>query len=322
MSSRCNSDSDLRWYERATLEMLWWTCRIVAIMPRLVRYHILQPVIVVLLLITRYRHKIIHKNLRLSFPEKSNKERRRIAYNFYRILAEIVVDTISLAGATKERNRDVITWVEPSSHIERVNGRDWIATAAHFGCWEYFPLWCWDDPDALFMSVYHPLKSRIFERFYQRLRRLSPNIKTVAMKDAVRFYLTNRDKGKNLIVGLVADQSPRMRVDSQWFDFLNQPTLFTDGAAILAKRFHLPVYFVDVERIAPGRYLTRLDELYNGYDQIEEAEITRRYAEALEKMIRRQPELWMWSHNRWRHTPEKQQRLRERILLDKSKEAK
>ena len=28
--------------------------------------------------------------------------------------------------------------------------------------------------------------------------------------------------------------------------------------------------------------------------------------ERLEAMIRRRPELWLWSHNRWRHTPEKQ----------------
>ncbi len=297
--------------------MLWWSCRIIAIMPRLFRYHILQPMIVALLLVIRYRHRIVTKNLQLSFPEKSSGEIRRITYNFYRILAEVVVDTVSLAGATKQRNRDVITWSNVQEHLNRVNGRDWIATAAHFGCWEYFPLWCWDDPDALFMSVYHPLKSRIFERFYQRLRNLAPNIKTVAMKDAVRFYLTNRNKGRNLIVGLVADQSPILKVDSQWFDFLNQPTLFTDGAAILAKRFHVPVYFVNVERSTPGRYLTRLDEIYDGEEDIPEEEITRRYAAALEAMIRRQPELWMWSHNRWRHTPEKQQRLRLRIGRDK-----
>jgi KDO2-lipid IV(A) lauroyltransferase len=55
-----------------------------------------------------------------------------------------------------------------------------------------------------------------------------------------------------------------------------------------------------------GRYKAKIVEIYDGKEEIEEGVIMRRYAEALEKMIRQNPELWLWSHNRWRHTPEKQ----------------
>ncbi len=48
---------------------------------------------------------------------------------------------------------------------------------------------------------------------------------TVSMKESLRFYLRNRAKGvdgKNLVMGLIADQNPPRRPDSRWFRFLNQ----------------------------------------------------------------------------------------------------
>lgn len=67
------------------------------------------------------------------------------------------------------------------------------------------------------------------ERLYQRLRNYE-NSMTVAMKDSLRFYLRNREcgvDGKNLVMGLIADQNPPRRPDSHWFRFLNQDTIFS-----------------------------------------------------------------------------------------------
>jgi KDO2-lipid IV(A) lauroyltransferase len=51
-----------------------------------------------------------------------------------------------------------------------------------------------------------------------------------------------------------------------------------------------------------------LEEIYDGKENVAQHEITQRYATRLEQMIREQPELWMWSHKRWKHTPESQER--------------
>ena len=71
-------------------------------------------------------------------------------------------------------------------------------------------------------------------------------------------------------------------------------------------KFHLPVYFCYTKRLRAGDYSIRFDEIYDGVEQVEPSEITRRYVERLEAMIKESPELWLWSHNRWKHTPEKQ----------------
>ena len=312
MGDTRGADVKLRWYERAALEIMWVCSRVLSYMPRWFRYYLLKPFILLIIRLCRYRDKVISKNLSRSFPDKSEKELRLIKNRFYNILAEIVVDTISLVGTTPERGKDFVEWANGEEHLKETAGRDWIAMASHYGCWEYYPLWCWHDKHTRFMSVYHPLKSNVFEAFYLRMRRLSPNIKPVKMQDTVRYYLRNRGTEGGITLGLISDQSPVLRTDSKWFSFLNQDTVFLDGSETLALKFHIPVYFIRAERVAPGRYRVYFDKIYDGVESVAPYEITERYVRALEQMIRTSPELWLWSHSRWKHTPAKQERLRKR----------
>jgi KDO2-lipid IV(A) lauroyltransferase len=226
----------------------------------------------------------------------------------YVTLAEAVVNTVSLIGANPKRTGNALICDNTEEHIERTKGRDWIVMPAHYGCWEYYPLWCWKDSSCDFISVYHPMKSPVFEHFFRRIRNYGDNNFLVTMNDAVRYYVKHRDKGRNMVLGLISDQSPNLRADTEWIEFLNQPTAFIEGGARLATRFGMPIYFVDMERLKADSYKIRYIEIYDGSEQVEPMDIVRRYATHLEAMIRRRPELWMWSHNRWRHTPEKQTR--------------
>lgn len=308
VNKRYESDSDLKWYQRVLLEVIWVCALSLGYSPRWYRFGVVQPLFCVLLRLVRYRRKVIVGNLQHSFPEKSSKEINKIVRGYYTTLAEIIVDIISLAGTSPKRDPDLVTWVGRDEHEELNRGRDWIAMASHYGCWEYLPLWVWRDSITHFVTVYHPMRSPLFERFFARLRNFAPNMHQVPMSDAIRHYIRMRNEGRNVVLGLVSDQSPNMRPDTVWFDFLNQKTAFVDGAEKLAMKFGMPVYFVHTERIAPGRYAVRLDEIYDGVEAVEPHEITRRYAVALEAMIRKTPELWMWSHRRWRHSPESQAR--------------
>ncbi|MBQ8493841.1 MAG: lysophospholipid acyltransferase family protein [Alistipes sp.] len=299
-------DSALRWYHKIGLELLWAWCRVVYYAPRWFRFYVVSPFFYAVLSLVRYRRGVILNNIRNSFPEYSAAECRRLMRRYYKMLAEVIVCTMSLAGAKPERDGDIMIWEDAEKHIERMRGRDWVAMAAHFGCWEYFLLWCWRDTESRFLGVYHPLRSTIFEHFYRRLRALAPNIVQTPMKETLRLYLRNRAEGRGVVLGLISDQSPILRADLGWYKFLNQDTVFVEGGEKFASRFHIPLYFVHVRRIAAGRYAARFEELYDGVEEFAPGELTRRYARALESMIREAPELWMWSHKRWKHTPEKQ----------------
>lgn len=295
-------DKDLTGWQRICLETLWGFCRLFAWTPYWFRYYVVQPVLVFLLMVIRYRRKVVLANLKNSFPEKSSIELLRIMHLFYRTLSEVAVDTMSMAGITPRRGSDLVHWRDGEEHRRRIAGRDWIAMASHYGCWEYFPLWCWVDPDQTFMGVYHPLHNPVFERFYHRLRAVSPSMVPIPMRECVRYYMRHCDEKRSKItIGLIADQNPPLRPDSHWFRFLNQDTVFFDGAEKLALRFHLPVYFVHVDRLKRGRYEIWFEELYDGESPVAPNEITERYVRRLEEMIQARPELWMWSHRRWKH---------------------
>lgn len=309
----------LKWHKKFTLKLLWTFSLALSRCPRFFKYYILKPFIASFLILLQYRKKVIKKNLRKSFPEKSEKEIRSIILRNYLFLAEVMVDTINLVGASEERKDAVTRWTNSKEMNEKLGGKDWIAMGAHYGCWEYLLLWSRQLESSKLIGVYHPMSSEVFEHFYRRLRDVSENLLQVPMKQTILHFLRNRKNGYGTVVGLVADQSPTLRPDSHWFDFLNQKTVFHDGGEALALKLHLPVYFAYSKRTAPGRYDIRFDEIYDGKEDVAPYVITQRYIEKLEAMIKECPELWLWSHNRWKHTPERQAERFGKSTLEQTK---
>ena len=301
------SDMKLNFFQRIALELLWGFSRFMHAMPRWFRFGVFQKLIYVILRLVGYRRGVVLQNLRRSFPEKSDKEIAGIMRKFYDFLAEVFVDTMSLAGAKPSDNERYIIWENGKEQRERMAGKNWVAMASHFGCWEYLLMWSWVSP-AQCLGVYHPLKSKIFECYYRRLRNFAPNVVQVPMKDTMRHYLRNAEREEGLLIGLISDQSPELRADTVWYDFLNRKTAFVEGGEKMAQRFHLPIYFCYTKRLRAGEYSIRFDEIYDGVEEVAPNELTRRYVVRLEAMIKESPELWLWSHNRWKHTPEKQAR--------------
>lgn len=299
-------EKGLKWHQKMGLELLWIFSLTVSHTPRFFKYYILKPIVAFILILSQYRHKVIISNLTNSFPEKSEKEIKKIARRYYFFMGEVVIDTINLVGASEKRKDHVVEWVNAKETNEKQQGKDWIAMGAHYGCWEYLLLLSRQLDNSKLIGVYHPMASIVFEYFYRRLRNVSDKLIQVPMKQTILHFLRNRKNGYGTVMGLVADQSPTLRPDTHWFKFLNQHTAFHDGGEAMALKFNLPVYFAYSKRIAPGRYIIRFDEIYDGTENVAPHEITERYVKKLESMIMECPEIWMWSHRRWKQTPERQ----------------
>lgn len=298
----------MKWYQKVAFNLLWGFCWLVSYLPRFIRYGLLRPFITLLLRLSGYRKKVILRNLRNAFPEKSEKEIKRIMVKYYVTLSEVAVNIISLISASKKRKQDALQCDQTEEHVSKTKDTDWIMMPAHYGCWEYYPLWSWKNQSQEIVGVYHPMRNIVFDHLFLRIRSFGPNNTLVPMADAVRYYVKNRSKERKIVMGLISDQSPILRADTEWIEFFNQPTAFIDGGARIGLRFGIPIYFSYAERIKADCYKIRHIEIYDGKEQVECIEIVRRYAKHLEAMVRECPELWMWSHNRWKHTPEKQAR--------------
>lgn len=303
MNSPIAEKQELGFWSKVTLESLWIFCKIFAWLPYWFRYYVVEDIIYGVLRLFRYRHAVVTSNLEGSFPEKSAAELRTIRRGFYRTLAEIVVDTLSLPGVSDDKFREVAALDKLKAEVAGLEGKDWIALTAHFGCWEYYSFWGLILPSQAVFAVYHPLRSRLFGELFKRIRQRT-NLYPIPMQESLRIYLRHREKGiegKNIVLGLIADQNPPRRPDSHWFRFLNRDTLFFDGGEKLALRCHLPVYYSWMRRVKRGYYRVSFERIYDGVEEVAPNEITERYVRCLEASIRQYPDLWMWSHRRWKH---------------------
>lgn len=299
--------SDLNLLQRIWLEVLWAIVWLFSVLPYWVKFYIIEPLIYLLLYrVLRYRRKVIVENLRNSFPEKNEAELEAIIRGFYHNLSEVFIGTFNMAHMPQSKARRYFRMTNLEEVYSLSRGRDIIVAFAHQGLWELGAFFAMENPKYEAIGVYHQLRSKVLDLFYQRLR-TTPFSTPVQKKESMMFYLRNRAagvRGRRIAFGLIADQNPPLHPDSHWYTFMNQPTVFFDGPEQLALRYHLPIFFGAIERVGRGRYEMTFELLYDGDEQVEKHTLTERYVRRLERMICERPDLWMWSHRRWKHKPQ------------------
>ena len=140
----------------------------IAYLPFWVLYRISDVIFVLIYYIFRYRRKVVIKNINECFPEKSEKERKKIVWDFYRHFVDTFVETIKLLHVSDEEMHRRIVFKDIHVLDKSVaNGRSVIMYAAHFCNWEWLSAitqWTKEGPDVIqFGQVYHPLENQWFE---------------------------------------------------------------------------------------------------------------------------------------------------------------
>lgn len=254
--------------------------------------------------VVRYRRKIVRKNLSLSFPEKSADEIRTLEKRFYHHFADIVAEIIWSYRATEE---------EMSAHFESVNVdkvEQWAAEKGgvifmlgHLGNWE----WTADvqhrfqDAEMQHYNVYRQLKNRSADEAMTMVREKRSGVGSCIEKNnLLRQLITLKKTQAKFTLGLIADQKPTPRNAHYWTTFLNQETSFLDGGEAIAKKFDYVVTYVHMSSPKRGYYTARVDLITADAPSSAPNEITEQFARRLEANIKEQPELWLWSHNRWK----------------------
>lgn len=291
-------------WTRCCFWLLLGGCKLVGLLPYRVVYYGLVPLFCFILYkVFHYRKKVVVENLRNSFPEKSDAEIREIKAKFYLHLAELFVDTLTLSSISERRMRQRFIFLNNDALRAATAERSWICAMAHYGSWEYtisYALYT----DHRVGAVYRPLHNRVFDRYYAYLRSRFGAM-PLPMDAVAREMIRTTSEGlRPMSIAMIADQTPPRFAIRHWFDFLHQPTPFFPGIEKLALKYRLPVYFLKIRKGARGFYMADFVPLYDGEEAVEEFEITARYARMLEQMIRARPELWLWSHKRWKHRPE------------------
>ncbi len=261
----------------------------------------ISDVFYVILRFVGYRKKLVYRNLRNAFPEKSEKEIRTIAHKFYRNLSDVFFETFKLYRMSEKQMRERIS-VKNAELLDRYydEGKDAFAIMAHYATWEWVPsinLFIKSNGSA----IYHPLKSKPYDDFMLKLRSKWGSF-NFPMKSSFRDMIKLKREGTRFVLGFIADQSPKKSMVQYQTMFLNQMTPVHLGAEKMAMKTNDPVVFIRLDKIKRGHYVIVVEPLFENPKECKEYEITEAHVKHLEKIIQEKPEYWLWTHNRWKHS--------------------
>ena len=253
--------------------------------------------------VVRYRRAVVAKNLRMSFPEKSAKQCRDLERQFYRRFASTIMEIIYGYRISDEemRERFVFENVELVEELAHKN-KGVFFMLGHLGNWE----WIADigkrytDTSIKEYNVYRQQKSPSADKAMLALRLKRGGGGCIEKKQLLRQLVAMRHADNPITIGLISDQKPSPRNAHVWTTFLNQETAFLDGGEVLARKFGYAVTYVHVESPKRGYYRARFEVITDNPAATNPTEITLAYARLLEQNILQSPELWLWTHNRWK----------------------
>ena len=253
--------------------------------------------------VVRYRRAVVAKNLRMSFPEKSAKQRRDLERQFYRRFASTIMEIIYGYRISDEemRERFVFENVELVEELAHKN-KGVFFMLGHLGNWE----WIADigkrytDTSIKEYNVYRQQKSPSADQAMLALRLKRGGGGCIEKKQLLRQLVAMRHADNPITIGLISDQKPSPRNAHVWTTFLNQETAFLDGGEVLARKFGYAVTYVHVESPKRGYYRARFEVITDNPAATNPTEITLAYARLLEQNILESPALWLWTHNRWK----------------------
>lgn len=281
---------------------IWYT---LSLLPLRVLYILSDLLYLLVSRIVRYRHRVIWNNLKTSFPEKTDQEIRRIEHDFYHYFCDYLVETIKMMTISERQLRQRMTFTG-MEELNRVlsSGQSCAVYLGHVGNWEWITsLPFWVSSDVQCAQIYHPLENAASDKLFLKVReRLGA--RCIAMNDTLREVVRYRREGRTICVGYISDQKPHWVNIHHWVDFLNHDTPVLTGTERIARSTGHAVFYADVTRKRRGYYNCDMQLITIDPKSTNEWELTDRYFSALEQTIRRNPAIWLWSHDRWKRTRE------------------
>ena len=252
--------------------------------------------------VLRVRRDVALTNLAQAFPEKTEEEREKIAFNSYCHFAGLIFEFMKQSRRRPEQLEKMIT-IETPEAVEKYlsDERGIILVAAHFGNWEL--------GIARLATGWKPAsvvqKRQRNRKIDDRMARVRKqwNMEIIYSRGAVNR--ARQALRQNRIVGMLADQDAGRR--GIFVPFLNRLASTPGGAAALHLRSGVPIVFAYT--IQEGNFKYRLGIVpiaYNGECRPTRENVTRITAEftkILESFVRKYPEQYFWMHRRWKSRP-------------------
>jgi len=254
-----------------------------------------------------HRHRRIGiRNLEIAFPEKSDAERSRILRASYINLGRTGAEYVRLGGFFYRRLARRITYngLDIWNNLTpKYPGKGALILTAHFGGFELLP--AGHALHGFQISLVHHTQRFLAGDSLVTFIRERAGVRIIRKHAAAREMLRSLKRGE--IIGIPLDQNAK-RSEAVWVPFFGELAATPSGFDRLAMMAGAPVVPAFIVRQPDGR-----SHVIEIFEEIPQQRIgdrdadalvnTARYQKAIEEMVRKYPEQWLWTHRRYRTRP-------------------
>ena len=240
--------------------------------------------------------KIIYSNLTNAFPNLNEFEKKKITKtmwcNYGKILAEYVF--IKNFREIKLEQNVVVKGQEILDEIQ-INKKPVIFISGHFNNFELMAMHI-DKSGIDLAAIYRPLNNKYLNTIMEKIRRnyiCNKQVKKgIAGTKLLLKYFRNGTS-----IALMIDQRVSQGLRSNFF---NKKALTTTIPAQFIKKFKCDVIPIYIERTNNINFKITINKPIKFSDSSSIEVITNDLNKVLEEMILKNPEQWIWTHDRWK----------------------
>ena len=240
--------------------------------------------------------KLIHSNLKKAFPDISldhlNGITKMMWNNYGRVFAEYMF--IKKFREDRSNKNIIIEGQEILEDIKKKN-KSVVFISGHLSNFELMAMHI-EKSGIKLSAIYRPLNNIFLNKIMERIRK-KYICKYQIKKGIGGMKKLMHLKKLNYSTALMIDQRVSQGIRS---DFFNQKALTTTIPAQLVKKFKIPIVPIFIERINNINFKIVIKNPITFDNEETTKTITDKLNLVLEKMISHKPELWIWSHNRWK----------------------
>ena len=176
----------------------------------------------------------------------------------------------------------------------------------HMGNWEWMQE-CANRVEApsVHSAIYHPLHSNIFDRVMKTIRlKRCPQATLIPMKKTAQALIRIHKENDTFSCVFITDQRPYRHDLKHWMTFLNQDTPYFVGAEEIGRHVNAKLLTARITKPRRGHYRVDLLDIQPPEESIPSKDnypYMEMFMHLLEQNIKEQPELYLWTHNRWRY---------------------
>lgn len=280
---------------------------IISRFPPRMAYMLSDLVFLLLFYVIKYRKDVIVSNLKTAFPDKSEAEIHSLHKASTKHFCDSFIEVILSMGLSHDEMRKRFVFknitVARSLYDQK---KPVIILFGHQASYEW--TMCIDgQSNYKVVAVYKPLANKYFNDLIVNIRKKF-NSTLIPSHKATKAIATSIENGELALYGLVADQAPARYRATHFTTFFNKPSAVFTGGERLARKHNTAVLFLAVEKVKRGFYEATFHTITENASETDEWEITDQFFDLLEQQIRKQPEYYLWSHKRWKVTPENAKR--------------